>query len=32
MKVRERSLGNVSVVQMARAVVSQEVWVEEREA
>lgn len=30
MKVRERSLGKVSVVHIARAVVSQAVWVEER--
>ena len=30
MKVWERSLGKVSVVQMARAVVSQALWVEER--
>lgn len=29
-KLRERSLGKVSVVQIARAVVSQESWVEER--
>lgn len=30
MKVWERSLGKVSVVQIARAVVSQESWVGER--
>jgi hypothetical protein len=30
-KVRERSLGKVSVVQIARAVVSQASWVEARD-
>lgn len=30
MKVRERSFGKVSVVQIARAAVSQAVWVEAR--